>query len=75
MALKTFNIDEKIYKEFSNHCNHNGISMSRRIERFLEDELEKIKNLGKKINFEPKQFAVGKTEIKKIDEHPLKKYC
>ena len=43
MALKTFNLDNKIYKEFSKHCKENGISMSKKVENFIKQELEKIK--------------------------------
>jgi hypothetical protein len=43
MALKTFNINEETYKRFSEHCKKEGISMSKRIENFLKQEVEKIK--------------------------------
>ena len=67
MALKTFNINEKIYKEFSKHCKSQGHSMSKKIENFIRSELEKINSLNK-IN--------PKTEDKELEsEHPLHKYC
>jgi negative regulator of replication initiation len=75
MALKTFNVDEKVYKEFSRHCKHHGISMSRRVERFLQEEMEKIKNNGIKPETAKREIAVGKIETKKLEEHPLSKYC
>ena len=40
MALKTFNIDEKIYMQFSKYCKKEGLSMSKRIENFIKKELE-----------------------------------
>jgi len=40
MALKTFNVDEEVYKEFSQFCKENGISMSKQIEIFMEAQLE-----------------------------------
>ena len=43
MVLKTFNLNEEIYKEFSKHCRENGISMSKKVENFIKQELEKIK--------------------------------
>lgn len=43
MALKTFNLDEEVYKEFSKHCKSQGISMSKKVENFIKQELEKIK--------------------------------
>jgi hypothetical protein len=43
MALKTFNVNEETYKKFSEHCKKEGISMSKKVENFLRQELEKIK--------------------------------
>ncbi len=40
MALKTFNINEDVYKRFSNICKSNGISMSKQIEIFIKAQLE-----------------------------------
>ncbi|MAG19966.1 hypothetical protein CL618_00865 [archaeon] len=36
MVLKTFNVQEDTYKEFSGFCKELGISMSKQIERFME---------------------------------------
>lgn len=77
MALKTFNIDEQVYKEFSKHCKQQGISMSRRIENFLRDEVEKIKlPIGemKDLGRERLHHAEGQAH-KQTGEHPLSKYC
>jgi hypothetical protein len=43
MALKTFNIDAETYAEFSKYCKENGISMSKKIEKFIQSELEDLK--------------------------------
>lgn len=40
MVLKTFNVDEKTYKEFSEFCKENGISMSKQIAIFIQAQLE-----------------------------------
>ena len=48
--LKTFNIDEEIYREFSEYCRKHGISMSKKIENFIREELESIKRLMKNIH-------------------------
>ncbi|MEM4398088.1 MAG: hypothetical protein QW757_05715 [Candidatus Woesearchaeota archaeon] len=40
MALKTFNIDETIYKKFSDICKKNGMSMSKQIEFFMRSIVE-----------------------------------
>ena len=62
--LKTFNLDEGIYKNFSEHCKKNGISMSKRVENFMKSELEKLR------------INTGNIEMKKAnEEHSFKKYC
>lgn len=82
MALKTFNVDAQIYKEFSEYCKKNGISMSKKVENFFKDELMKIK-LGANGNIEAngmaktgdiKEFKITKHELF-LENHPLKKYC
>ncbi|MEK6894520.1 MAG: hypothetical protein AABX10_03585 [Nanoarchaeota archaeon] len=66
MSIKTFNIDEEVYKQFSAHCKKNGVSMSKRVENFIRGEISKIK---------------GKTEIKietadkRPSVHTFSKYC
>jgi len=42
MALKTFNVNHDIYKKFSDHCKKEGISMSKKVEKFLKNEIDKI---------------------------------
>ena len=65
MGLKTFNLDDAVYKEFSKHCKENGISMSKRIENFIKGEVSKIKS-----NVKDKKDEIG------LDlEHSFKKYC
>ncbi|MBS3091122.1 hypothetical protein J4217_01585 [Candidatus Pacearchaeota archaeon] len=44
MAIKTFNIDKQVHKDYSAYCKKEGISMSKKIENFIKSELEKIKN-------------------------------
>ena len=65
MALKTFNLNEKIYKQFSKHCKENGISMSKKIEKFIQKELENLK---------PEKQIQAPTQQKE-SSHPLEKYC
>lgn len=72
MALKTFNIDAKIYSEFSKHCKKEGLSMSRKIENFIRAEIEKLKM--------PQIPAQKKEIVQKIipvqqKEHSFMKYC
>ena len=61
MVLKTFNVQESVYSQFSKFCKEHGISMSKQVEIFmesmLEDEpeakkeyLEKLERIRKQIN-------------------------
>ena len=68
-TLKTFNLDEQAYNQFSHHCKTNGISMSKKIENFIKEELSKL-NLP--IKEEVRQI---KEEIKPVKEHSFRKYC
>ena len=69
MALKTFNVDAEIYEEFSKHCKKEGLSMSKKVEKFIKSELEKMK-----IDVDKLEEAEKRVE-KKLEEHPLSKYC
>ena len=40
MTLKTFNVDQKVYEEFSAFCKERGVSMSKQINRFMENFIE-----------------------------------
>ena len=40
MALKTFNIDELVYRKFSDFCRENGISMSKQVQIFMASQTE-----------------------------------
>jgi hypothetical protein len=75
MVLKTFNLDEKIYGEFSKHCKKNGISMSKRVENFIREEMGKMRN---GIPEKPEILEIPEPkESPKIENglHPLSKYC
>ncbi|MDP1696025.1 MAG: hypothetical protein Q8L29_03865 [archaeon] len=78
--LKTFNVDADVYEKYSKHCKKNGVSMSRQVENFLRNEVEKL-NSGVKINVAEVKEAVEVKKIKinssefKADAHPLSKYC
>jgi len=60
--LKTFNLDQSLYNKFSHHCKTNGISMSKKIENFIKQELEKL-------------TSPTKQEIISIKKHSFSKYC
>ena len=40
MALKTFNVEEVVYKKFSDFCRGHGVSMSKQVEMFMESMIE-----------------------------------
>lgn len=72
MVIKTFNVDGEVYKQFSTHCKKNGISMSKRVENFLKEEVSKINSKVVKKNMD-KPTA----EVKTISpaHHTFSKYC
>ncbi len=69
MGLKTFNVDESAYRQFSVHCKKHGISMSRKIENFIKEEVVKIKDKMpvKKPGADKKEVPAGR--------HSFSKYC
>ena len=76
MALKTFNIDNQIYNEFSQYCKKNGISMSKKVENFFKEELMNIKLSMKSDAKETDNKKIGeKLQQDSQKEHPLSKYC
>lgn len=40
MVLKTFNVEEVVYKKFSDFCKGHGVSMSKQVEMFMESMIE-----------------------------------
>jgi len=40
MTLKTFNLEQAVYKQFSNYCKELGISMSKQINLFMKAQTE-----------------------------------
>lgn len=40
MAIKTFNVDEKIYHKFSKYCKEFGFSMSKQVDMFMRSQVE-----------------------------------
>jgi negative regulator of replication initiation len=70
MALKTFNVDDELYKRYSSHCKEHGISMSKQVEKFIREEIEKLnKNNNSFAKLEGVDFA-GKEK-----HHNMSKYC
>ena len=40
MALKTFSVEEAVYKKFSEFCKGHGVSMSKQVELFMQAIVE-----------------------------------
>ncbi len=70
MGIKTFNIDEETYKQFSTYCKKNGISMSKRVEHFIKEEVSKIKD---KVHSVKKQIIERKDVP--VEKHTFSRYC
>ena len=62
MVLKTFNVQEDVYKKFSDFCKGNGIIMSKQIDFFMrsivEEEPEARKEYLKKLDRIRKQKTI-----------------
>ena len=74
MALKTFNLNEEVYKKFSEHCKKHGMSMSRKIENFIKSELERLRIFGTADGERKVKDVREMKEVKNV-EHSFKKYC
>ena len=81
MALKTFNLDEKSYRKYSAHCKEHGISMSKQVDKFITQEIDKIalKTLWSSSRLDSENALSNRnSSAKKISdrkEHPMHKYC
>lgn len=68
MALKTFNLDEETYKQYSAHCKENGISMSKQVEKFITQEVARLKpSKQKEVN--------PSTPQRSSEDHSMSKFC
>jgi hypothetical protein len=76
VALKTFNVDAEVYREFSDYCKKEGISMSKKIENFIREEMEAIKGRAKKVFRKVKEKVEKEAgDVVYVKGHPLSKYC
>jgi hypothetical protein len=71
ISLKTFNLDEEAYREFSKHCKDNGISMSKKVDKFIKGELKVLRGGGKREHGGHGDRVKGKDDR----DHPMEKYC
>jgi antitoxin component of RelBE/YafQ-DinJ toxin-antitoxin module len=40
MVIKTFNLEEDVYKQFADFCKAHGLSMSKQINIFIKSQIE-----------------------------------
>ena len=40
MVIKTFNLEEDVYKKFADFCRENGLSMSKQVNIFIKAQIE-----------------------------------
>ncbi len=40
MVIKTFNLEEEVYKKFADFCKENGLSMSNQVNLFIKAQIE-----------------------------------
>ncbi|MEK6936175.1 MAG: hypothetical protein AABW67_05285 [Nanoarchaeota archaeon] len=40
MVIKTFNLEENVYKNFADFCKEHGLSMSKQINTFIKAQIE-----------------------------------
>ena len=65
MALKTFNLDEEVYRRYSAHCKRRGMSMSKQIEFFMREKLDKLSQAS----------SIIKGTEEDVRLHLMNKYC
>ena len=82
MALKTFNLDKEVYEEFSKHCKKHGISMSKKVDNFIREEMKNIKmkksdigDLGLEIEKDVRPRPPSTPSSDRADGHEMGKYC
>lgn len=69
MVLKTFNLDEKTYKKFSEFCKENGISMSKQVNIFIEAQMEENPKIRREYLKKLEAIRKGRfIKVKDVDE-------
>ena len=66
MVLKTFNLNEAVYKKFSDFCKENGISMSKQVEIFIEAQMAEEPKVRQE--YLQKLEAIRKGKFIKVDD-------
>ena len=66
MVLKTFNLDEEVYKKFADFCKEHGLSMSKQINIFIETQIEEDPEV--KESYLRKLQKISKGKFIKVDD-------
>jgi len=74
MVLKTFNLDEDVYKKFSEFCKSHGISMSKQVNIFIEMQMSEEPEIREEYLEKLRKIKRGKYSgpfgsIEELDEH------
>ena len=73
MVLKTFNLDEAVYKKFSEFCRQHGLSMSKQINIFIESQIEEEPAVREEYLKKLERIRRGKfisfNSVKDLDKH------
>lgn len=73
MVLKTFNLEEEVYKKFSEFCRENGLSMSKQVNIFIKSIM--TENLETREECLKKLESIRKSKVQNnIIKHSEKKY-
>lgn len=73
MGIKTFSIDNGTYEKFREFCKKEGYSMSKKVENFMKNEIEKLRSVKSGKNLQGlKSFS---SEKKAATEHSFSRYC
>jgi len=60
MVLKTFNLDEEVYKKFSEFCKGHGLSMSKQVNIFIESQIEEEPKIKEEYLIKLERIRKGK---------------
>ena len=69
MVIKTFNLEEDVYKNFADFCKENGFSMSKQVNIFIKAQIETAPKVREEYLKKLERIRRGKfIKINNIDE-------
>ena len=73
MVLKTFNLEEDVYKKFSEFCKENGFSMSKQVNFFIQSQMAEEPKVREEYLKKLEQIRKGKfirfNSVEDLDRH------